>query len=491
MQVKSTTDSRRLSWIGGLLVLIALGVTLTLSWALYEHTVTLLTENLRQRLLSIGITQAANIDYRDIQALQTEEDWRKPEWTHLVSQLKSAKDSNKNIVFMYVFRKKSANPDQMEFVADAESINPYANTDIISTNDIDANGDGIIEPDGADALQWPGQDYPTPPEEAFLAYDGPLTNKDLYSDAFGEVLTGYAPIKNRSGVTVAILGTDIKAGEFFTVTRQTLYPFLFFIVFLVIAIVILASTLIKIWNKRIELFAELDRQKDELLSIVSHQLAAPVTAIKWYLESILDDGQNLKDEQRTDMKSMQSITEDLSDLVSMILDVSRIQLGKMRVDPQPLDLQVFFSEILGVIEPKAKEKPVNLVKSLPEKLPVALLDKRLTRMTVENLLTNAVKYTPKDGNVWFTVTIDAKNLLSITVKDTGVGIPKAEQGKIFGKQFRASNVRNAIDGNGFGLYVAKGAIEGQDGKIWFESEEGKGTTFSVEVPLKFPTQEAA
>ena len=134
---------------------------------------------------------------------------------------------------------------------------------------------------------------------------------------------------------------------------------------------------------------------------------------------------------------------------------------------------------------------MNLVKSLPEKLPVALLDKRLTRMTVENLLTNAVKYTPKDGNVWFTVTIDAKNLLSITVKDTGVGIPKAEQGKIFGKQFRASNVRNAIDGNGFGLYVAKGAIEGQDGKIWFESEEGKGTTFSVEVPLKFPTQEAA
>lgn len=247
--------------------------------------------------------------------------------------------------------------------------------------------------------------------------------------------------------------------------------------------------LLRVWRRQVNLVAELDRQKDELLSIVSHQLAAPVTAIKWYLESILDDGQNLKDEQKTDMKSMQSITEDLSDLVSMILDVSRIQLGKMRVDPQPLDLQVFFTEILGVIEPKAKEKPVNLVKSLPEKLPVALLDKRLTRMTVENLLTNAVKYTPKDGNVWFTVTIDAKNLLSITVKDTGVGIPKADQGKIFGKQFRASNVRNAIDGNGFGLYVAKGAIEGQDGKIWFESEEGKGTTFFVQVPLKFPKEE--
>ncbi len=245
------------------------------------------------------------------------------------------------------------------------------------------------------------------------------------------------------------------------------------------------------WGSRVYLLQELDRQKDELLSIVSHQLAAPVTAIKWYLESLLDDGINLKDEQKNDMKSMQSITEDLSDLVSMILDVSRIQLGKMRVDVQPLDLQVFFKEILEVIEPKAKERPVHFIKSLPESLPTALLDKRLTRMTVENLLTNAVKYTPKDGNVWFTVTIDANNILSITVKDTGCGIPKADQGKIFGKQFRASNVRNAVDGNGFGLYVAKGAIEGQDGKIWFESQEGMGTTFYVKVPLKYPSKETA
>jgi signal transduction histidine kinase len=81
--------------------------------------------------------------------------------------------------------------------------------------------------------------------------------------------------------------------------------------------------------------------------------------------------------------------------------------------------------------------------------------------------------------------------LSCEVRDTGCGIPKAEQEKIFGKLFRASNVRNSVEGNGFGLYVAKGAIEAQGGKIWFESEEGKGTAFFIELPIVLPSQAIA
>jgi signal transduction histidine kinase len=169
-------------------------------------------------------------------------------------------------------------------------------------------------------------------------------------------------------------------------------------------------------------------------------------------------------------------------LVTMILDVSRIQLGKMKVEPQPLDLNAFFKEILDVIEPKASEKKVQFEKTVPANLPTVLLDKRLTRMTVENLLTNAVKYTPEKGNVKFVIE-KRGNTLYCEVRDTGCGIPKNEQDKIFGKLFRASNVRNAVEGNGFGLYVAKGAIESQGGKIWFESAEGKGTAFFIELPL--------
>lgn len=477
-------NQARLNLIGVLTVILATVVTAIISYILYEHTVNLLTENLRQRLLAIVTTAGVQFDADDINALQDEDDWKKPEWERVVNQLLKVENNNDDILFAYIYRKTKNDPSKMEFVADSHSINPYANTDDNPVNDVDANKDGIIEPDGPDYLQWPGQPYEDPPEDTFTAYSEAITNRDLYSDSFGQVITGYSPIKNENGETVAVLAVDIRAGDFFTITRQTLYPFLAFIIFLVGILLMLAWGLIKIWNKRVQLVEELDKQKDELLGLVSHQLATPVSSIKWYLEMMRDgDLGKLTKEQAEHVTAMHGIGESMSDLVSMILDVSRIQLGRMRIEKQELDLNTFFHDLLATIEPKAIEKKVELVKNIPKDMPVAMLDRRYTNMTIENLLSNAVKYTPTGGKVTCDVKIE-KNEIFVTVRDTGMGIPKEEQGKIFGRMFRASNARNAIDGNGFGLFVAKGAVEAQGGKIWFESTEGKGTTFYVRLPVK-------
>lgn len=251
---------------------------------------------------------------------------------------------------------------------------------------------------------------------------------------------------------------------------------------LLLILTIQTVILVRIWRSRVDLLKDLDRQKDELLSIVSHQLATPVTSVKWYIEMLLDgDSGELTDEQKKQLATMQGVTEDLVDLVGMILDVSRIQLGKMKVDRADLDLGTFFGEVLAVIEPKAIVKKQQFIKKIPAKLPVASLDKRLMRMTLENLLSNAVKYTPEGGKVELKVEVKDRTL-RYSVKDTGCGIPKEEQEKIFGKLFRATNARNT-EGNGLGLFAAKGAAEAQGGKVWFESASGKGTTFFVEVPL--------
>lgn len=297
------------------------------------------------------------------------------------------------------------------------------------------------------------------------------------------VFSSYAPIVNQSGRAAnAVLGIDVDVTSYLDFVNATLLPFVIAVVILLVLIGTLVLVLLKLWGSRVNLLKDLDRQKDELLSIVSHQLATPVTSVKWYIEMLLDgDSGELTEEQKKQLMTMQGVTTDLVDLVGMILDVSRIQLGRMKVDRVDLDLNTFFTDVLAVIEPKATIKKQQFVKKMPAHLPTASLDKRLMRMTLENLLSNAVKYTPEGGRVELSVTL-ADHTLHYEVKDSGCGIPKEEQGKIFSKLFRATNVRNT-EGNGLGLFAAKGAAEAQGGKVWFESEPDKGTTFFVEVPL--------
>lgn len=468
-------ETKKLTVVSGLAVFSAVLVTALISWVLYQHTVNILTINLKERLLGIVRTAAVEIDYRDLEVLKVEEDWKRPEWNKIVTKLRNVREANENVLFVYIFRKVKGSPEKLEFVSDSHSINPYAQ--------IDLNHDQVI--DDADLLQWPGQPYEDPPEEVWLGFEKPVTNNEVYHDQWGSEITGYAPIKDDNQNTVAVIAVDIKADDFSTLTRQTLYPFVLFIFGLIAIIFMLSFVIVHIYIMQIKLFAELDRQKDELIGLVSHQLAAPVSAVKWYVEMLLDgDLGKLNKEQSEQLQTVQKTAGSLSDLVSMILDVSRIQLGRMKIEKQELDMNEFFKEIFVVAEPRAAEKKIQFNKNLPSNLPKAMLDKRYTRMTVENLMTNAIKYTPDGGKVDVNVRIEG-NFIFVSVKDTGCGIPVKDQKQIFGKMYRASNVRNStIDGNGFGLYVAKGAVESQGGQIWFESAEGKGTTFYVKLPLK-------
>lgn len=471
---KEKKETKFQSWVGYGAVLVTIMVSIGVSWILYQHTVRLLTRNLQGQLIAIVKTAAIQFDAEKLDRLHVESDYKKPEWEEIVKKLIAIRETNKDIVFAYILRKTPEVSETMEFVADSHSLDPYAK--------IDLDQNGVI--DDADALNWPGQTYDDVPQEAFDGLIEATTNKELYKDQWGVLISGYAPIKNKQGKPVAVMVVDMRANNFFEITRQTFFPFLVFIIVLVGILLIQAGSLVQIWNKKIALMAELDRQKDELLGIVSHQLATPVSAIKWCIE-MMEGGDlgKLTKGQQEHLQSMQSITVDLVDLVGMILDVSRIQLGKMKIDSSELGLSCFFNEIMNVIQPKVQEKKVQFVSSLPKEMPTVLLDKRLTKMTLENLLSNAIKYTPENGKIELKVNIRNQTLYCEVI-DSGCGIPKEDQPKIFSKLFRASNVRNTIDGNGFGLYIAKGAIEGQGGKIGFRSTEGEGTTFFFNIPLK-------
>lgn len=457
------------------LLLVFVLLTVFVTYILYLGVQDMFKVRLQEQIKSIASTAAAQFDELELSKIVDEDSVGTEAYENVVKKLQKIRENNSDIKYIYILR-KTPNPQKMEFIADADSLHP--------DQVIDLNKDGVI--DESDALNWPGDEYDVS-EFSYLQYEAfekPTVDPDLTTDQWGTFMSSTAPIDNSIGEVRSIIGLDIAVQDFNTSINRALVPFVLYQIFLLLILTLLTVRLVSTWGAQLEILKELDRQKDELLGLVSHQLAAPVSAIRWYVEMMLDgDLGALTNEQKTQLETVQASTQNLNDLVGMILDVSRVQLGRIRVEKQELDLSQFFKEIIDVVDPKAIEKKIEFVKSLPSTFPKAMLDKRYTRMTIENLLTNAIKYTPEKGKVNVSVTV-SDGTMHVSVKDNGYGIPAADQKNIFGKMFRASNVRNgSIDGNGFGLFVAKSAVESQGGKIWFESTEGKGTTFYVTLPL--------
>lgn len=452
-------------------------LAVVITYILYGYTQNLLKERLRERITSVASTAATVISANDIAQVYEPDDLVSDEAKNLAARLSSIRNANNDIRYIYLLRRTN-NTEELAFVIDSESLDSKEIQEKRAGKEL---SDDDLAPLPGDILTI--SEYPALRDEAFYH---PVAEKELQKDQWSTQMSAYAPIFDKTGNVIAVLGIDVEVQNYLSQIQTTLLPFLLFIFFLVVLLSLLSVLLIRFSGEKVKILEEIDRQKDELLGIVSHQLAKPITAIKWNLELLLDgDVGQIPKEGKEMMESMQKVTHHLAELVNMILDVSKIQLGKMNLEAQPLDLKEFFSEIIEVIEPGAKERKINFKKNLPIDLPTVLLDKRYMRMTVENLLSNAIKYTPVNGDVELKVEI-TQSKMYCHVRDSGCGIPLADQKKIFGKLYRATNVRNTVDGNGFGLYVAKGAIEGQGGRMWFESTEGKGTTFFFELPLKMP-----
>ncbi len=229
---------------------------------------------------------------------------------------------------------------------------------------------------------------------------------------------------------------------------------------------------------------QIDRAKTEFVSLASHQLRTPLSSINWYTEMLISgDAGKLTQSQKEFAGEIYKGSQRMIDLVNSLLNVSRLELGTFIVSPEPTSIASVCESVLDELMVAVKQKELKIIKDFDAKLPLINVDPRLTRIIMQNLLSNAAKYTPAKGAITVGLKSDKKNVV-ISVSDTGYGIPQNQQGKIFTKLFRADNVRaKETEGTGLGLYMIKSILEASGGAITFKSKEDKGTEFIVTIPL--------
>lgn len=233
-------------------------------------------------------------------------------------------------------------------------------------------------------------------------------------------------------------------------------------------------------NQKLE---ALDQAKDEFISMASHQLRTPLTSIKGYLSMVIDgDAGKLTKLQHSMLSQGFSSAQQMVYLIGDLLNVSRLQTGKFVIDATPVNLADVIEEELAIVAASAGVKGVGLDFKKPADFPLLQLDDTKIRQVIMNFLDNAVYYTPAGGTVKIELE-EAERAVELRIIDSGIGVPKADQHKLFTKFFRASNARKARpDGTGLGLFMAQKVIVASGGAIIFHSKEGEGSTFGFSFP---------
>ena len=245
-----------------------------------------------------------------------------------------------------------------------------------------------------------------------------------------------------------------------------------------------SGTLVILHNVSRERLVE--KMKSEFVTLAAHQLRTPTSAIKWSLQMLLKgDLGELKERQKKIIEKTYKTNDKVIRLIKDLLNLAQIEEGKFLSKIALSDIEDIIQLVINANKKRIEEKKLKLeFKKLENRLPKVMLDVEKMKIAIENIFDNALRYTFSGGKISISLKYNKKEI-EVKIQDTGLGIPRDQQSKVFTKFFRATNIMKVdTEGTGLGLYIAKNIIEVHGGRIWFESEKDKGSTFYFTVPVK-------
>jgi len=278
-------------------------------------------------------------------------------------------------------------------------------------------------------------------------------------------------LENQKLKTVKREGFELKEGVFFEVSTVPLPGAEEIVGYLIVLHDVSREKLVQ-------------RMKTEFVSIAAHQLRTPLSAIKWSLRMLLDgDEGELTEKQKELMEKTYFSNQRMINLVNDLLNVSRIEEGRFLYELEDVSLKETIRSIIDSVEPAVARKKLEIIFQGEQRtFPNIKADREKITLAIQNIIDNAVKYSPEKGRIVISLEEDDGFLL-VSIKDSGIGIPRSQQARVFQRFFRAGNaISQETEGTGLGLFISRNIIEAHKGRIWFESQEGKGTTFYFTIP---------
>jgi signal transduction histidine kinase len=238
-------------------------------------------------------------------------------------------------------------------------------------------------------------------------------------------------------------------------------------------------------NERLK---ELDRMKSDFVSNVSHELRTPLTAIKGAVDLVLREVAGpLTEKQIHYLTRVRSNTQHLTGLINDLLDLSKIESGRIEVKSSPVSLSGLVHEVVEALRFVAAEKVITLESTIPRKSILVWADRNKINQVLMNLIGNAIKFTPMQGRIIVSASTIGEERVQVSVSDTGPGIPPDEKKRIFAKFYQIAELNGTNPkGTGLGLAISKALVELHGGRIWVESEPSRGSTFCFTLPLSVP-----